>query len=199
MSSRRERLDRLLARGHLAGSARERILEGALREVGAAAPWYTRRFVLWSVSVPALAGGALVAAFTLRGSPAGMRAKGTASGATVSLECTRGADDVCSRQGILLFRVEALAARAYIAAYAQPLGEGERTWFFPPAPDADEPTVEPSREPQILRQGVQLRSVPQGRYDVVIVLSPRPITREDAVAPAGDGVVALRLPLSVGP
>jgi hypothetical protein len=199
MSGRRERLDRLLARGHLAGSARERILEGALREVGAAAPWYKRRLVLWSASLPALAGGALVAVLTMRGSPAEMRAKGGASDARVSLECTRGADDACSRQGILLFRVEALAARAYIAAYAQPLGGGERTWFFPPAPDADEPTIEPSPAPQILRQGVQLRSVPQGRYDVVVVLSPRPIRREDAVAQAGDRLVALRLPLSVGP
>jgi hypothetical protein len=198
MSNRRERLDRLLARGHLAGSARERILEGALREAGAAAPWYMRRWV-WSVSVPALAGGALVAALTMRAGPAAMRAKGSASGATVSLECTRGADDVCSRQGMLLFRVEPRPDRAYIAAYAQPLGGGERTWFFPPARDANEPTIEPSPAPQILRQGVQLRSVPQGRYDVVVVLSPRPITREDAVAPAGDGLVALRLPLSVGP
>ena len=162
MSSRRERLDRLLARGRLAGSARERILEGALREVGAAAPWYTRRFVLWSASVPALAGGALVVALTMRRGPAEMRAKGSASGATVSLECTRGADDVCSRQGVLLFRVEALAGRAYIAAYAQPLGGGERTWFFPPAPYANEPMIEPSPEPQILHHGVQLRIGPAG-------------------------------------
>jgi hypothetical protein len=191
MPSRRDRLDQLLARGRLPGSARERVLEAALREANVTRPWYARRLFVLTAS-PALAGAALAAVvLTVRAPASDMRSKGAlAGGPRVTLECTRGDPGVCSREGMLLFRVEGARERAYVAAYAEPRGGGERIWFFPSGPDGREPVVEPSVDPQVMRQGVKVGSIPEGSYDVRVVMGTRPVSRDEALAapaPGGGG------------
>jgi hypothetical protein len=157
--------------------------------------------LLWSS--PLIAGAALVVAIPLvmRVAPHDMRDKGTETSvaAIVSLECTRGPQDFCSREGMLLFRVESVRERAYLAAYAEPVEGGERTWLFPSGPDLSEPVLEPGADPEILRKGVKLESLSEGRYDVCVVLGPRPVSRDEALAPETSGLFVEHLGLSVGP
>jgi hypothetical protein len=207
MTIERDRVDGLLARGRLSGPARERILHAVLRDADPVhPPWYSRAFArrLFVWGSPALAGAAIAAiALTMRAPPADMREKGSAvAGALVSLECTQGEPNACSRDGMLLFRVEAVRERSYLAAYAQPLDGGERIWFFPSDAGSDEPLVEKGGEPQVLPRGVKVRSLPEGRYEVRVVLCPRRLSREEAIASRDAGVRGVTvesLPLTVGP
>jgi hypothetical protein len=200
MSDRDDRLDGLLARGRLAGPVRERVLQAVLREGRATRPWYAHR--LLAIASPAFAAAAVVAvALTLRPSGRDMRSKGSASRSAphVSLECTRGTGDVCSREGMLLFLVQGIRQRSYMAAFAVPRGGGERIWFFPSGPGSVEPLIEPDAAPQLLRQGVKLASVPEGTYEVRVVLGSRAISEDQAIAPADAGLTVETLSLSVAP
>jgi len=197
---RRERLDQLLSRGHLAGPAAERILEGALRDAEIVPqPWYRRRIVLWGSPVLCAAVAALV--LVARPSPEGMRSKGgsASTGAIVSVECGGRAPGTCAADDLIMFRVEAVARPGFLGAYAEPAGGGERVWFFPSA-DGSAPAVAAGAEPQVLRQAVAARSLSPGRYQVHVVISDRPFGKSEILAATGPDVIAVgTTPLEVSP
>jgi len=184
-------LDHLLGRGRMSGRAREEILEGALRDAGVIpSPWYKRRVFLWGS--PAVACAAAVAlVLGLRAPTDDMRAKGQGTRAVISVECG-GVDAArCARTDKILFRVEGVSEAAYLVAYAQRDGTGERVWFFPLA-DGTEPTVAAGDAPQVLREGVNAGSLPTGRYDIQALLAVRPLSRSEVVAASGKGIIARR-------
>jgi len=175
----------------MSGRARERILDGALRDAGVIPPpWYKRKVFLWGS--PALACAAAVALVVgLRAPTDDMRVKGQGGRAVISVECG-GVDAArCARTDKILFRVEGVPEAAYLAAYAQREGTTERVWFFPLA-DGTEPTVEAGDAPQVLRQGVNAGSLPAGRYDIQALLAVRPLSRSEVVAASGKGIIARR-------
>jgi hypothetical protein len=186
-------LDNLLARGRMGGRVREHVLEEALRNAEIIPPpWYRRRiFVLGS---PALAALALAAvSLVLWPTRDTMRAKGdpARTAIVVSAECGGTDPNTCTQSDTLLFRFEGVEEQLYLAAFAAPEGGGERIWFFPLA-DGTEPTVLAQREPQVLRQGVNVRSLPVGRYDVRIVLGARPLSKEEVISGVSGDVLAVR-------
>jgi hypothetical protein len=188
-----EALDNLLARGRLGGRVRESILEQALRSADVIPPpWYRSRFVLWGS--PALATVALAAmALVLRPATRDtIRSKGDPGRAiVVSAECGGPNPTSCTLSDTLLFRVEGVEEQLCLAAYAEPEAGGERIWFFPLA-DGTEPFVLGQKEPQVLRQGVNVRSLPVGRYDIRVVLGARPLSKDEVISGAGHDVVAVR-------
>jgi hypothetical protein len=198
---RRDRLDQLLSRGRLGGPTAERVLDGALRQAGIVPPpWYRRRAVLFGSPVLVCAAAA---AFVLIGRPAPdtMRSKGGSPGdsAVVSVECGGRAPGTCGREDLILFRVEAVARQGFLAAYAEPAIGGERIWFFPQA-DGSAPVVAAGTGPQVLREAVAARSMSPGHYQVHIVITGRPVSKQEILAGAGADVIAVRTtPLEVTP
>jgi hypothetical protein len=195
-----ERIEELLARGRLGGPIRERVLERALRDANIVrSRWYARSPFVWTL--PAL-GTAAVAMFAvmLRPLPDAMRAKGGAgAGPVVSVECNGADPSRCAQDDTLLFRIEGAAGQAYLAAYADPDTGGERIWFFPLA-DGTSPVILAQQEPQVLHQGVKVRSLPSGRYQIHAVLSRRPLSKLEALSvPDGELVAARNLAIEVQP
>lgn len=184
-------LDVLLGRGRLSGRTREKILEGALRDARvASSPWYKRKVLLW-VSPAFACAVAVVLVLAGRGQTDEMRAKGRGERGVISVECG-GADTVrCSRTDKILFRVEGVPKQAYLTAYGQLEGLGERVWFFPRL-DGSEPVVNASDEPRVLREGVNAGSLPAGRYEVHALLSARPLSRTEIVTGSDKDIVARR-------
>ncbi len=184
-------LDNLLGRGRMSGRAREEVLEGALHDAGVVPPpWYKRKVFLW-VSPAAACATAVALVLGLRAPPDEMRAKGQGRRAVISVECG-GVDAArCSRTDKILFRVEGVSEAAYLAAYAQRDGTGERVWFFPLA-DGTEPIVGAGDAPQVLREGVNAASLPPGRYEVHALLALRPLSRNDIVSASNKDVIARR-------
>src|SRR5262249_5448171 len=153
------RIHKLLARGRLGGPTREKILDHALREAGIVRPpWYARAPFVWTM--PAAAAAAVATfALILRPVSDSMRPKGVgaAGAAIVSVECSGLEVTRCTHDDMLLFRVEGATQPAHVVAYADPVGGGQRIWFFPMA-DGTEPVVHAQQEPQVLGQGVKVRS-----------------------------------------
>jgi hypothetical protein len=188
---RTDPLDQLLGRGRLSGRTREDILDGALRDAGVVPPpLYKRRIFLWGS--PAVACAAAVALVVgLRAPTDDMRTKGQGRRAVISVEC--GGVDVarCDRTDKILFRVEGVTKAAYLVAYAQREGTGERVWFFPVA-DGTEPIVAAGDAPQVLREGVSAASLPSGRYEVQALLAARPLSRNEIASASDKDVIARR-------
>jgi hypothetical protein len=184
-------LDQLLGRGRLSRRAKEDILEDALRDAGVIPPrWYKRKAFLWGSPAFACA-AAFALVLGLRAPTDSMRAKGQGRRTVISVECG-GVDPArCTRTDKILFRVEGVPATAYLVAYGQLDGTGERVWFFPMA-DGTEPIVAAGDEPQVLREGVNAGSLPAGRYEIHALLAPRPLSRNEIVSASDKDVIARR-------
>jgi hypothetical protein len=172
-------LDALLARGHLSGPTRERILEAALADAAAPAAERApgRRRWAWAAAFSAVALAGVVV--LVRPAPDHMTAKGSAgSGPVVRVECSDSGSSTCGLDAFLLFRVEAMPAPGFISAYAVPRAGGERIWIFPLAGGAAA-EVPAAEGPQVLPRGARARSLPPGKYDVHVALSKRPLQRAE--------------------
>ncbi len=194
MGRRADYLDKLLGRDRLSGPAREQILRQALKAAGVAPllPWWRRARLGWWV--PAVAGvTALVLLIHPRQTHDGFAPKGSGlREPVVEVGCLGGSALRCRTGEPLIFRVAGADAGGYLAAYAEPVGAsgGQRVWYFPTA-GAAAAQVAAQAEPQTLRQAARLGSEqPPGRYQVHLVLSRRPLTREEALAARGPEVIA---------
>jgi hypothetical protein len=169
-----EDLDRLLARGRLPASARERILEAALPQ-NRRQPWWRRARAVWWGPV-ALGAAAAMAVLVprIRGETRiGFRSKGLApAGAALSILCETGATDRCKSGQLLLFRVEGLSAPAYLTARARRIGASPGEIALLPRADGSPVLVSPQPTAQVLRSAVRLGGeLLPGHYEVVLSLS----------------------------
>jgi hypothetical protein len=176
--------DELLAQGRLSGPARDRILDAALAASRPAARPVWQRVLVWAAPLT-VAAVVLFMAFR----PSEFRPRGGA-GAVLDVGCRDGTLAACPAGTTLLFRVSAAPAGGFLAAFALRDGSREPIWYFPTAA-GDSPKVSPDPETQTLAQGVRLGSehVP-GRYRIHLVLTRRALTRDQALAPPRDAVLA---------
>jgi hypothetical protein len=144
MKYRDEELQKLLARGRLGGPARERVLERVLTEV--APP--RRKGRAWLVPLAlALSSGVAVLVVMARPRPDdGWGTKGGPGGSAVTLEGRCGESGPCHPGATLMFSVFGSSRAGFLGAYAEPVGGGERLWYFsaetgsPPVPASDQAT-----------------------------------------------------------
>jgi hypothetical protein len=176
-----EELDHLLLRGRLSGAARERALEGALR---AAVPRRAR----WSRWAGLLAPAAALVALLVLWPRTGFTPKGgVAQPVLLDVACADGAH-ACRAGDTLVFQV-ASAQGGLLAAWAEPLGGGERVWYFP-ASDGHLVSVAAQPTIQILKQGIRLGPAqPPGAYLVHLVLTRRALDRAELLAARPDDVL----------
>ena len=188
-----EELDFLLARGRMSGATRERILaEVTTRTIRLPR---SRRWMVGGglAATLALAAGVLLGfrprhdAFTARGS-----ADVSNPVATVDIMCLEGGSATCHLGGTLVFRVEGTAGRVYLGAYAIPepssKASEERVWYFPES-TGEWPEVSGDRETQVVARGIKLGPEHHvGRYVVHVVLTRRPLTREEMLDPKNPDV-----------
>jgi hypothetical protein len=196
-------LDALLARGALSGPARERVLGAVLDRVSPVKrrPWMQTAAV---TVLPALAAAAILAIVAHRVSWTGpgnagvddFQARGTASAAPrVDASCTGGPMGACPKGSHLVFRTWPGTQPAFLAAFADPTGGGERVWYF---------SAE-SGSPQIARGALDQSVVigPEhavGQYVIHVVASSRPLTRSEAAqTPAPSLLAAETIALGVVP
>ena len=189
VTTRRE-LDRLLARGRLSGPDRDRILS----EVQRRTLRHTSPTKYLLIAGPlALAAGL---AFLIR--PSGLTpsyaAKGGATDAPVEVGCSDGELAACPRGSKLIFRFNALGRAAYLHAFAEPTGEPrQRVWYFPTSASAA-PHVAPAVEQQALAKGIVIG--PEhgiGSYRVHVVLSTRPLGRDELLLATPPDVVSTQI------
>jgi hypothetical protein len=173
-----EGLDALLGEGRMSGPARDRILDAVLARP--ARPLW-QRVVMWVL--PLSTAAALV---FLMVRPSEFQARG-GGGPVLEAAC---AVEPCRAGATVLFRAGGADAGGFLAAFAIPEGVGERIWYFPSL-DGECPQVEPSSETQTLPRGVRLGpEQPPGRYRVHLLLSRRPLTRAEALAPPSGVILA---------
>jgi hypothetical protein len=169
-----EDLDRLLARGRLPASARERILTAALAR-NRRQPWWRRARAAWWGPV-ALGAAAAVAVLVPRighDTGIGFRSKGLAPAAgSLSILCETGAADRCKSGQLLLFRVEGLRAPGYLTARARRIGASPGEIVLLPRADGSPVLVSPQPTPQVLGSAIRLGGdLLPGHYEVVLSLS----------------------------
>jgi hypothetical protein len=163
-------IDHLLARGKLSGARREEILQRAL---DAAAPepqpWWQRLKILWLT--PVVSTAAILVLFLVPQKQ--FRAKGGAGTPTLDVGCAKQDPHRCTSGDTLMFRVD---GTGYLSAYAEPVGNiggGERVWYFG-APERVESVG-------VLKRGVRIGGEqPPGKYRVELILSSRPLSRDEA-------------------
>jgi hypothetical protein len=177
-------LDALLARGGLSGPTRERVLANVLDQVQ---PVRSTRWAKTAalVLLPAAAALALFVgagrwASTLshaHGESGGFEARGTASDVVrVDAACTGGPMLACPRGSRLVFHVQAGARTGYLAAYADPVGRGERVWYF--SAEGESPRVQSGALERAILIGPEHTA---DRYVIHALVSKRPLTRDEAV------------------
>ena len=202
MKTRRPgRADTLLSQGNLSGQQREEVLARVLDQVSAAEPAPRGLRTLWAGASLALA--AALALFVVR--PAlrgdlGLRARGGAS-PIVRVACEPGGLEACRAGGTLLFAVEGAPAAAHLAAFAEPVGGGERVWYF--SAEGESPPVSDRTADAILRRGIRLGAEhPPGAYRLTVLLTASALPRATLLEVAGAerGALAVRrLSLTVVP
>jgi hypothetical protein len=182
-------LDALLARGALSGAARERVLDGVLDRVSPSPLSRSVRFAA-AVLLPAAAAVAIwlggVRSLAKPGaSNSAFEARGSASRTVrVDAACSGGPMLSCPRGSHLVFHGWSDTQPGYLAAFADPVGGGERIWYF---------SVE-SESPR-LGSGVGDRAVlvgPEhavGRYVIHLIVSTRPLSRAEAAASSDPAVI----------
>src|SRR5262249_22493855 len=106
----------------------------------------------------------------------------------------------CAAGERLLFLSEGSAAPSYLAAYAEPVDGGERIWYFP-SRDGHSPELEAHAPPTLFREAVLVGNEHRpGHYRVTVVLSNRPLSRDEVLAtPDSDRLATQILPLEVLP
>jgi len=178
-------VDQWLARGKLSGARREAILDRVLAVTATspcARPWGRWRVWQWGSGLAAAAAlaGAVVVWAPRAGDPdtEGFQSRG-ATGRAFSIEA--GCREECRLGDTLLFRVQHVVGPAYLAAFAI-TAQGQRIWYFP-SDHGELPTLPVTEAAQLLARGVALGEPHQaGVVHVHLVVSPRPVTREQVVA-----------------
>lgn len=165
MADSDDELDVLLAHGRLSAPDRDRVFERVLSTV-------PRRRRRWLAGASALAAAAfvLVAMFVGRD---GFRPRGEAA-PVLEIACRAEPGERCPAGEMLLFRASGVSRAAWLAAYAEPVGGGERIWYFPTA-NGWAPSLDAGAKPQVLPEGVRLGAA--GKYDVKLFLFAAPPTR----------------------
>lgn len=187
-SDRNDKLDALLAQGRMSGSRRDQVLAGALAKARPPA----RRWAWLGLGSLSLAAAAAAVLLLMPTSP--FRARGSA-GAVLEVDCVGGGQGGCAEGSMLMFHVSGASDGGFLTAWAEPTAGGERIWYFPTkaTPQAQ---VAKQAEPQTLGLGVMLGAEqPKGSYVVHLLLTPTPLTRDDALAmphkPLGQALVPL--------
>jgi hypothetical protein len=197
-------LGALLGRGGIGASRRDAILKTVLAQVKAESSAPRR----WRWPVVALGTASLVAAVSFLLVPlfsqpsfAPFRAKGTAAKAlastpAVAIECLGATPDACPKGSLLVVRVSGV--RGYVSAWAEPVGEGERIWYF--SADTYSPLVDGISNPSTATTRV-VRIGPEhfeAAYVVDIRVTDREVRREEVLhIPASAVLASGRVALTV--
>jgi hypothetical protein len=183
------RLDFLLAQGRLPGPEKERIKDRLLATRGRG-----RRAWLMGLLAGGLAVG--VGALLLMPRMDGFSVKGGGGQAQIEVECLGGESDRCPVGATLLFVVSGAPRLAFLSAYAEPAAGGERIWYY--SAQEDSPAVTPDKTVP-LRRGIRIGPEHRpGSYRLHLILSERPLRREEALAGRSRAILAARtLPLTV--
>jgi hypothetical protein len=175
----------LLSHGNLSGAEREQLLDRVLAAVRERPPLW-RRATVWAGTATALAGAA---AFLIFARPASveraLRAKGEAA-PIVRADCEPGGLEACRLGGTLMFAVEGTRPDARLAAWAEPVGGGERIWYF--SGDGESPSVGDQTADSILRRGIRLGPEHHaGAYRLTVMVTAAPLPRAALLELVGGG------------
>jgi len=194
-----DEVDRLLARGGLGSSQREKILRSVLASTAAQARPARRRWWIWSggSSLVLAAGVAAVLLWprVFDRADGDFRAKGSPSvGPRIEMSCLSARLEACPRGSLVAFEVGELPQNvkggdAFVTAYADPATPGERIWYLNNAPIAGAVPQRPDGRvvPRAAKVGDE--HVPGG-YRVEAILSRRPLSRDEALGAGGADVLA---------
>jgi hypothetical protein len=185
------RADTLLSQGNLSGQQREEVLARVLDGVSAAEPAPRGRRALWAGASLAVA-AALVLLVVRPALRSDLRDKGGA-GPILRVACEPGGMEACRLGSTLLFAVEGAPASAHLAAYAEPLGGGERVWYF--SAEGESPPVTDRTPDAVLRRGIRLGAEHRpGPYRLTVLLTGSPLPRAALLDLAGEerGALAVR-------
>ena len=141
------------------------------------------------LSLATAAGVVRMIAPAVRTRPSGFTPRGAAVGPSdveLQLICTSGTLAACPRGAKVVFAVRGGAPGGYLAAWADPVGGGERVWYF--SAEGQSPHLAAGAAgASALARGVRIGAeLAAGTYDVHMVLSTDPLARV-AVAHLGSG------------
>jgi hypothetical protein len=193
-------LDALLARGALSGSARERVLDGVLGRVSPSQPNRAVRFAA-AIVVPAAAAVAVgIGGVRWLAKPepsdSTFEARGSVSRRVrVDAVCTGGPMAACPRGSRLVFHGWPDMRPSYLSAFADPVGGGERIWYF--SGENESPRLGSGAVDRAVVVGPE-HTV--GRYVIHVVVSTRPLSRAEALASSDAAVIGSEaLDLGIAP
>ena len=164
-----DELDRLLSRGRLGQARKRRMLRDVLASVQASEVPARRFRWRWpSLAVLSLSGGLAAAAFWARPfaeAPSALREKGPPAGAPViAMACLGGSLGACPPGSRIAFWLEGDRKEpAFVTAYADPVGGGERVWYL--------------TNEAVPRAALVGKEQSSGRYRVSAILTRRPVER----------------------
>jgi hypothetical protein len=205
-----DELDLLLAGGRLRGPAAERLRARVLDQSAAAPP--RRRGARLAISAVLVLGAAAVLPLMVAqrepGPPSGTRAKGagdsaaTATPLIAEVACTGAASaarlGTCPTGSRVSIAISGAPTGGYVGAYAEPVAGGPRIWYFS-SEDGPAALSESEGETRLASRSIVLGSEqPPGRYRVHVVLSSRPLGREEILDRGAAGAISRTvLPLDV--
>jgi hypothetical protein len=195
--------DALLAGGRLGGPARERILNRVLAAVEP--PAARMRRIAGRLLLGLAPGAAVVAVLVFAlphrrsGAPTcggALRAKGTSAMAVPAIDpICDGEIGACRVGQHLYFRVDRVARRSWLAAYAEPADGWSppgQVWMFP-TDDQIAPELPVASTPSILRRAIDLGAgMAPGRYRLTMIVFDHPPTRAEASEPGARGIRIVR-------
>jgi hypothetical protein len=171
-------IDALLARGGLAGSEDDRILEAVLSR-HARRSWRRRWFALGTGLSFAAAAAVVLVMGPFRAGREGFAPRGAdLEGLAVEVACLGNSLAACPRGATLLFALRGGSPGGYLAAWAEPVRPGgERVWYF--SADQETPLLQASpTSAQALSRGVRIGPEHAvGDYRVHVLLSDQPLSR----------------------
>jgi len=186
-------LDNLLARGRLSGAERERVLANVLDQTSPRFSARSRAARSGAIALGGLAAAAALALFVhgksniIKGDRAdgSFAARGAATdGVRVEAACTGGPLAACPSGSRLVFHGWPSAQPAYLAAFADPVGGGERIWYF--SAEGQSPRL---GDGAVDREVVIGAEHVAARYLVHVVVGVRPLSRGEALVAKGPAIL----------
>ncbi len=182
-----EELDSLLGRGGLGAARRDAILDSVLVRVKGER--LTRSRWRWSFAGLGVAATAaallLVAHLPSVPGEAAFRVKGVGTRPATTtpsteLECLGATLAACPTGSLLIVR--ATGVRGFVSAWAEPVGGGERIWYF--SSETTSPRVDAAASVGLAARAVKIgpEHVP-GTYQVEVRVTERPMAREELLRP----------------
>jgi hypothetical protein len=191
-------IDALLARGDLSGPESDRILETVLARRAHRPLWRRLLAPVGGLTLATAAALLLVAGPFGRGNTPEFAARGTGVGTDdLDVACDGGTRSACPRGSTLLFVAREGAAAGYLAAWAEPIGGGDRIWYF--SAEGEAPRIAPTTGTQPLSRGVLIGPEhATGEYRIHLVLSAAPLRKAELLGANPPGVLLHQeLPLVV--